>query len=209
MATTTPNYGWDVPTSTDYVKDGATAIETLGDDIDATLYTINNGSNKVGLHLINTTTFTSQSAVTISSVFSSTYDNYKVVFSNILGTQAAASGIRFGAAATGYFACQTSGSAGYAGSTVSVSQVNNGTSFEIGLVYNSTNRSGATMEIQNPFLSTVTTFQSMGTDSRTDGAGARIVTGFLNNTTSYTDFYASSGGGTFSGTIRIYGYRNS
>ena len=38
MATTTPNYGWPVPTSTDYVKDGATAIEALGDAIDATLF---------------------------------------------------------------------------------------------------------------------------------------------------------------------------
>ena len=35
MATTTPNFGWTVPTSTDYVKDGAVAIETLGDAIDA------------------------------------------------------------------------------------------------------------------------------------------------------------------------------
>jgi hypothetical protein len=37
MATTTPNYGWPVPTSTDLVKDGATAIEALGDAVDATL----------------------------------------------------------------------------------------------------------------------------------------------------------------------------
>lgn len=39
MATTTPNNGWSVPTSTDYVKDGATAIETLGDAIDASVGT--------------------------------------------------------------------------------------------------------------------------------------------------------------------------
>jgi hypothetical protein len=38
MATTTPNYGWTVPTSTDLVKDGATAIETLGDAVDATVF---------------------------------------------------------------------------------------------------------------------------------------------------------------------------
>ena len=38
MATTTPNYGWSVPTSTDLVKDGATAIETLGDSIDDSLW---------------------------------------------------------------------------------------------------------------------------------------------------------------------------
>lgn len=34
MATTTPNFGWSVPTSTDLVKDGALNIETLGDAID-------------------------------------------------------------------------------------------------------------------------------------------------------------------------------
>jgi hypothetical protein len=41
MATTTPNYGWAVPTSTDLVKDGAVAIETLGDSIDATTKALN------------------------------------------------------------------------------------------------------------------------------------------------------------------------
>jgi hypothetical protein len=37
MATTTPNFGWTVPTSSDLVKDGAVAIETLGDSVDASL----------------------------------------------------------------------------------------------------------------------------------------------------------------------------
>jgi hypothetical protein len=40
MATTTPNYGWPVPTSTDLVKDGATAIEALGDAVDTTMATM-------------------------------------------------------------------------------------------------------------------------------------------------------------------------
>ena len=35
MAGTTTNFGFDYPTSTDYVKDGATAIQTLADDVDA------------------------------------------------------------------------------------------------------------------------------------------------------------------------------
>jgi hypothetical protein len=34
MAGTTTNNGWDYPTSTDYVKDGALAIQTLATDID-------------------------------------------------------------------------------------------------------------------------------------------------------------------------------
>jgi hypothetical protein len=45
MATTTPNFGWSVPTSTDLVKDGATAIETLGDSIDASLVDLKGGAS--------------------------------------------------------------------------------------------------------------------------------------------------------------------
>lgn len=44
MATTTPNFGWPVPTSTDLVKDGATAIEALGDGIDASLLDLKGGT---------------------------------------------------------------------------------------------------------------------------------------------------------------------
>jgi hypothetical protein len=44
MATTTPNFGWTVPTSTDLVKDGATAIETLGDSIDASMVDLKGGT---------------------------------------------------------------------------------------------------------------------------------------------------------------------
>jgi hypothetical protein len=45
MATTTPNFGWPVPTSTDLVKDGATAIEGLGDAIDASLLDLKGGTS--------------------------------------------------------------------------------------------------------------------------------------------------------------------
>ena len=44
MATTTPNFGWTVPTSSDLVKNGATAIETLGDAIDASLVDLKGGT---------------------------------------------------------------------------------------------------------------------------------------------------------------------
>jgi hypothetical protein len=44
MATTTPNFGWPVPTSTDLVKNGATAIEGLGDAIDASLLDLKGGT---------------------------------------------------------------------------------------------------------------------------------------------------------------------
>ncbi len=44
MATVTPNFIWPVPTSTDLVKDGATAIEALGDSIDGSLVDLKGGT---------------------------------------------------------------------------------------------------------------------------------------------------------------------
>jgi hypothetical protein len=45
MATVTPNFNWPVPTSTDLVRDGATAIEALGDSIDASLVDLKGGTS--------------------------------------------------------------------------------------------------------------------------------------------------------------------
>lgn len=44
MATTTTNFGWDIPQSTDLVKDGATAIATLGQDIDTSMMDLKGGT---------------------------------------------------------------------------------------------------------------------------------------------------------------------
>ena len=44
MATTTTSFGWDIPQSTDLVKDGATAIATLGQDIDTSMADLRGGT---------------------------------------------------------------------------------------------------------------------------------------------------------------------
>lgn len=44
MATTTTNFGWDIPQSTDLVKNGATAIATLGQDIDTAFVDLKGGT---------------------------------------------------------------------------------------------------------------------------------------------------------------------
>lgn len=44
MATTTTNFGWDIPQSTDLVKDGATAIAGLGQDIDTSMAELKGGT---------------------------------------------------------------------------------------------------------------------------------------------------------------------
>ena len=40
MATTSPIYGWPEPTSSDFVKNGATAITAMGNAIENTVYSI-------------------------------------------------------------------------------------------------------------------------------------------------------------------------
>lgn len=101
MATTTPNFGWSVPTSSDLVKNGAVAIETLGDAIDASLVDLKGGTtNQVLAKATNTdmdfswvtpssgawivvksaTTFTNvaSTTTTFDNVFSSSYKYYQV-----------------------------------------------------------------------------------------------------------------------------------
>jgi hypothetical protein len=81
VATTTPNYGWPVPTSTDLVKDGAVAIEALGDAIDATVFGLGSG----GMTLLSTTTL-SGASVTISSI-PQTYQSLEIwIYNSINAT---------------------------------------------------------------------------------------------------------------------------
>jgi len=79
MATTT-NYGWTTPDNTAYVKDGASAIRTLGSSVDTSLFSITGGKG-VGLQLLNSTDFTGSSGVNVSNIFSSTYSRYRVLIS--------------------------------------------------------------------------------------------------------------------------------
>jgi hypothetical protein len=96
----TPNYGWPVPTSTDLVKDGATAIEALGDAIDATVF----GLGSPALTLIKTQTIgTAVSSVTVTGAFTTTYDNYKVIVAGGVASTNALMGMTLGATATGYY----------------------------------------------------------------------------------------------------------
>ena len=78
MATTTTNYGFDIPQSTDLVKDGATAIATLGQDIDTAMNTAL-GTKKAGMVLLNTTSFSGVASHSVSNFVSATYSNYKIV----------------------------------------------------------------------------------------------------------------------------------
>lgn len=77
MATTT-NYSWTTPDNTAYVKDGASAIRTLGSSVDTTLFGITGGKN-VSSATIYKATLTAQSTINLTSIFVSNYTNYQIV----------------------------------------------------------------------------------------------------------------------------------
>jgi hypothetical protein len=201
MATTTPNYSWPVPTSTDLVKDGATAIEALGDAIDATVYGLN-----PGLVLIKTQTIgTTVTSVNVTSAFSATYDNYKIILSGGVASALVTLTFKLGATATGYY--MGYGRVVYSSGAANPTSDNNGTAFDR-LGYGNTNTLFMTADLFNPFATKNTIVNGVIIQTDTSGlAGA--ATGFLNNTTSYTDFtIASSGVQTMTGgTISVYGYK--
>jgi hypothetical protein len=198
MATTTPNYGWPVPTSTDYVKDGATAIEALGDAIDATVFGLGNG-----MKLIKTQTIgTAVSSVTVTNAFSATYDAYKIVVSG--GTTSAANEVielQLGSSVTGYYWAWN-----YViyGSSVGSNSGSNVTKWRVGVT--SVDNNGVNIELVNPFLANRKYFRSQGSGSNESG----MLSGITNFTTSVTSFILSVGSGTMTGgTIRVYGLQNS
>jgi hypothetical protein len=201
MATTTPNYGWSVPTSSDYVAQGAVAIETLGDSVDSTLFTALGGAYP-GLRLVKKQTIgTAVSSVAVTNAFSATYPNYKIVVSGGTGSANQNLLCRLGATATGYYWASTFYT--YAGAT-SYDNASNSSSFNPATF--NTNVVTLNMELLNPFASLPTIANSSNIDPTTTGR-AGIMSGFLNNTTSYTDFTLLTSGGTITGgTIYVYGY---
>lgn len=90
MATTTPNFGWSVPTSTDLVKDGATAIETLGDSIDASLLDLKGGTTGQSLTKNSNTdmdfVWSTPAAGGMTSIASGSLSGASVSLTSIAGT---------------------------------------------------------------------------------------------------------------------------
>jgi hypothetical protein len=201
MATTTPNYGWTVPTSTDLVKDGATAIETLGDAIDASMNTAL-GTKKAGMVLLSTTSFTGSSSV-IRNDFSATYSHYRVLF-NIVMSGSNSPTLRFtdssgaSVSSAGYYAYTSN----YASTSVT-NWSNSGSVSSIALIVNQGEHSGC-IDFYNPYSSTLqtkVTWDSMGsTTLRGFGAGGQNTAAQNNG----FEFYPNTG--TITGTISVYGY---
>lgn len=205
MATTTPNYGWDVPTSTDYVKDGATAIETLGDDIDATLYTALGGAYP-GLRLVKTQTIGSGvSSVAVSNAFSATYDNYKIMISNCVGSTNANIVLTLTGSTASYASSVIY--AAYSGGSPAAATLGTTSWSEAGSI--TANGVSMNAELNDPFLARNTGFRSLHTTMTSNGS-AIVINGMHNVASSYSGFTIATSAGTITGgTIAVYGYGKS
>jgi hypothetical protein len=203
MATTTPNYGWDVPTSTDYVKDGATAIETLGDDIDATLYTALGGAYP-GLRLVKKQTIgTGVTSVAVTNCFSATYENYLIKVTGGVASGTTEHWLALtGITSTDYYSTLQYNS--YGANTPLAASANN--DFWNWCGNGSTSNLTAHIELTAPFLTKVKTYSSKYMGLATGNISGSS-SGFCNSTASATGFSWIQNTGTMTGgTIYVYGY---
>ena len=210
MATTT-NYGWTTPDDTSLVKDGASAIRTLGSAIDTSLNTAL-GTKKAGLVLLNTTTFSGVGSFSLAAdTFTSTYDNYKLLFtlSAVSTDQTVSLRMRkAGTDATGanysysWYGYRTNNTSDQTGTTGQTSQSLGSTDNVLTGDYY-----GWQVEIYKPKITgyTATYFTSQATDGSSNhvarfGGGVHLVSDSYDAATILVNT------GTFSGTYSVYGY---
>jgi hypothetical protein len=209
MATTT-NYSWSTPDDTALVKDGASAIRTLGSSVDSTLGTALNNKLHAGLVLISATSIGSGVAsVSLTSPFSATYDSYKIVLTNC-ALSSAGSNLHWQLAASGTQAT-TNYSYGiaamdYAANSFNYIRGQNTSQIVSGMVVTANNVTSTTFDLLNPFATNPTIFSGLsfvGNSAGYAGMGA----GYHSTATSYNGLRLSVSSGTLTGgVVAVYGY---
>jgi len=211
MATTTTNYGFDIPQSTDLVKDGATAIATLGQDIDTAMNTAL-GTKKAGMVLLNTTSFSGVSSVSApASTFTSAYANYRILF-NLTSV---------GADGTIIFRLRSAGTddsiASYDHALLQYNTNNTSAGYAANINANAWNLNetdGGTnnasystvMDIMRPQEATYTVFSGQSQAISTTGLPMSIYGGGWKKTTTQYDSFTFLIGSSFAGRVSVYGY---
>jgi hypothetical protein len=202
MATTT-NYSWSTPDNTAYVKDGASAIRTLGSSVDTTLYTALGGAYP-GLRLIKKQTIgTAVTSVTVTDAFSATYDNYKIIISGAAGSVSDSISFRVGSASTNYRYA-------FVYNSYNTTTASTGSSSASEIAYAGGMNSGYVdfnVDVRNPFLVKPT---NIGPTSTITGTYAGTCNGWQTDSTSHTAFTIIPASGNITGgTIYVYGYGTS
>jgi hypothetical protein len=225
MATTTTNFGWDIPQSTDLVKDGATAIAALGQDIDTALVDLKGGTTgqvlakATGTDLdfswatasggdltrITKVTFTASSAVNIDNCFSSAYDFYLIQAKITLGTINNYVQVRMRASGT------NNTSSTYSNINTYVQYNGTGAGYEgnlsgtfAKLAFNdSTREFPLNLDVRSPFEAKYTYFTSLNPND----LYSQTWQGIHATATSYDGISIFPSAGTITGELNIYGYK--
>jgi hypothetical protein len=189
------------------VWDGTAWQELASAQTDLTAYSTTAQMNTaitagVGLVPILTQTIgTAVSSVTVTNAFSATYDAYKIIVTGGASSTENTITMILGATTANYFwfsqGLQYSGggASNVTGSGSSWGTIGIGQTIGIHI----------DMDIASPFLAKKTSMRAARIGSN-DGGNTM---GYLNNSTSYTDFTITTSGGTLTGgTIRVYGYKN-
>jgi hypothetical protein len=163
--------------------------------------------NYQGLFHIKTQTIgTAVSSVTVTSAFSSDFDNYKIIVSGGVSSVSTSIQLRLGGSTTGYYGGLIFLT--YSAAAANVAPVNNGANWAYAAVGAPSSLS-ANIELLNPFNAKTTSINAGYTENATTGSGGNF-NGYHNSAVSYTAFTLVAGVGTMTGgTIRVYGYRNS
>jgi hypothetical protein len=204
---TTTNNGWTYPESTDLVKDGATAIETLATNIDTTLGVY---ATPMGVHL-STVSFSAVASQSINDVFSATYDNYKILM-NFTSSGQAAINMRLRVSGSdnstsnyhNHWQATSTSENTYSGNS-EVSQ----TSFRVSSSSGTTSIKSLSFDFFAPFLSDRTMYLGLQNFSNTDkanGYAGGVQHGAFNDSTSFTGFTVIASSGSLTGSISVYAY---
>jgi hypothetical protein len=169
--------------------------------------------NAVGLWKITSGTVTSGTSFDITSVFTSDYDSYKLVLTqirtNVAGGSIQLRTLASGTAAiTGYYYGVTAVDTGVG--TSAVFRGNNATFIETLSVQNGAVSGMVSVEIHNPFTTQYTSFNGQSTDSRAGSSYSGIsFAGQLANSTSYNGIRVLLSANSFTNcNYKLYGYRN-
>jgi hypothetical protein len=161
-----------------------------------------------GLTLVGSANFTSALSVTLDNVFTSAYRNYKIMYS--MTNQSAANVVQFryrnstpSTVSSSNYNINTFGPTNWTTSTIVSAAPATATLGEIG--YSAGGAMTYNADIFAPQLATAT-FMS-GTSASIDEA--RVKNNLFNTTTQFAGITIFPAGGNFTGSVQIYGYRNS
>lgn len=179
------------------------AIKTFSDGVALPASDINTYLTNSGLVFIKQQTVgTGVSSVAVTSAFSTDYDNYKIIYSGGVGSNAVAIQMVLGASVTGYYIGLQYVT--YATGLVSGTSGNNAATWSF-VGEASPGKTSINIDLLSPYLA-----QNTVISGSYAGSVGGSISGFHNVATSYTGFTLSVAGNTMTGgNITVFGYRKS